>query len=187
MKSAAALCSTSQLRDGSERERSSRKTRPRNVGRHLYIRGLVAIVPTGLGNAARVARFCRWPAEHVPIGEPMRGLVPVRNPIAAGADHAVERSTSCRQGSAVISRDDFVDERIDDRIGYAGEILRAPLRGGLRGKKLRNESPGVLENPNRCTVRSKSKSSTRLRYCTGSTMRRLASMPSVPRFLMNVM
>src|SRR6266700_1038640 len=45
-------------------------------------------------------------------------------------------------------------------------------------KKLRNESPGVPENPNRCTVRSKSKSSTRLRYCTGSTTRRVASMPS---------
>ena len=51
-------------------------------------------------------------------------------------------------------------------------------------KKVRRELPGVFENPNRCTTISKSKSSTRLRYCTGSTIRNVASMPNVPRFLM---
>src|SRR5262245_14977263 len=59
----------------------------------LEFRRLVAIVPPSVGGAACVARFCRRPAEHVPIGEPMRGLVPVRNPIAARADHPVEHAT----------------------------------------------------------------------------------------------
>ena len=166
---------------------SRRPQELRRQWRHLYVRGLVAIVPPSLGNAARVARFCRWPAEHVPIGEPMRGLVPVRNPIAAGADHAVERSTSCRQDSAVTGRDDFVDERVDDRIGYAGEILRAPLRGGLRGKKAPQRIAGRARKAEPLHVRSKSKSSTRFRYCTASTIRSVASMPNVPRFLMNSM
>src|SRR4029450_903317 len=48
---------------------------------------LLAIVPPGLGDAARVARFGRGPAENVPISEPVRGLVPVRHPIAAAAAH----------------------------------------------------------------------------------------------------
>src|SRR5262249_16339989 len=39
-----------------------------------------------------------------------------------------------RQARAAIGCDDLVDERIDDRIGYAGEILRALHCGGLRGK-----------------------------------------------------
>ena len=45
----------------------------------------------------------------------------------------------------------------------------------------------VLEKLKRCIARSKSKSSTRLRYWTGSTMRKVASIPSMPRFLMNGM
>src|SRR5262249_43139011 len=40
-----------------------------------------------------------------------------------------------REVRAVVGGDDFVDERIDDRIGYAGEVLRAAHRGGLRGKE----------------------------------------------------
>src|SRR5262249_60014666 len=93
---------------------------------------LVAIVPPGLGGAARVARVRRGPAEHVPIGEPVRGLVPVRNPIAAGADHPVEYPAGRRQACAAIGCDDRVDERIYDWIGNAGEILPALHRGGLR-------------------------------------------------------
>src|SRR5262249_34098329 len=83
---------------------------------------LVAIVPPGFGGAARVAWLGRGPAEHVPIGEPVRGLVPVRNPIAAAADHPVERPAGHRQALTAIGGDDLVDERIDDRIGNAGEI-----------------------------------------------------------------
>src|SRR5262245_16290188 len=62
------------------------------IGRGLLIdhRRLVTIVPPGLRDAARVARLGRGPTEHVPIGEPVRSLVPVRNPID-GAQSA-ERS-----------------------------------------------------------------------------------------------
>src|SRR5262249_2114012 len=69
---------------------------------------LFAVVPPGLGHAARIARFGRGSAEHVPIGEPVRGLVPVGNPIAAGADHSVKHLASRYQAVAVISRDYFV-------------------------------------------------------------------------------
>src|SRR5262245_15340688 len=100
----------------------------------IYLRRRVAIVPPGLGDAACVARFGRGPAEHVPIGEPVRGLVPVRDPIAAAADHSVEHPAGRRQAHAAIGCDDLLDERIDDRIGDAGDILRALHRGGLRGK-----------------------------------------------------
>ena len=53
---------------------------------------LVAIVPPGFRHAAGIARLGRRPAEHVPIGDPVRRLVPVRDPVAAGADHPVERA-----------------------------------------------------------------------------------------------
>src|SRR5262249_55308654 len=109
---------------------------PRHLTRALLIdcRRLVTIVPPGLRDAARVARLGRGPAKHVPIGEPVGGLVPVRNPIAARADHSVEYPAGHRQARAAIGCDDLVDERIDDRIGNADKILRAPHRGGLRGK-----------------------------------------------------
>src|SRR5262245_1529464 len=106
------------------------------IGLGLLIerRRLVTIVPPGLRDAARVARFGRGPTKHVPIGQPVRGLVPVWDPIAAGADHPVEYPAGRRQARAAIGCDDLVDERIDDRIGNAGELLRALHRGGLRGK-----------------------------------------------------
>src|SRR5262249_11737920 len=100
----------------------------------IYLRRLIAVVPPGLGDAARVAWFDRGLAKHVPIGEPVRGLVPVRNPIAAGADHPVEHPARRRQARAVVCGNDLIDERIDDWIGNAGEILRALHRGGLRRK-----------------------------------------------------
>src|SRR6266542_1444791 len=131
------LSDVAELADGSRRSyRIGIVLAPRPLRRGLLIdrRRLVTIVPPGLRDAARVARFCRWSAEHVPIGEPVRGLVPVRNPIAAGADHPVEYPAGRRQARAAIGCDDLVDERIDDRIGNAGEILRALHRGGLRGK-----------------------------------------------------
>src|SRR5262249_2511416 len=108
----------------------------RHLRRGLLIdrRRLVTIVPPGLRDAARVARFGRGSAKHVPIREPVRGLVPVRNPIAARADHPVEYPAGRRQARAAIGFDDLINERIDDWIGNAGEILRALHCGGLRGK-----------------------------------------------------
>src|SRR5262249_22946739 len=127
------LSDVAELADGSLR---GIDLAPRHLTRGLLIdrRRLVTIVPPGLRDAARVARLGRGPAEHVPVGEPVRGLVPVRNPIAASTDHSVEYPAGHRQARAAIGGDDLVDERIDDRIGNAGKILRAPHRGRLRGK-----------------------------------------------------
>ena len=58
----------------------------------------------------------------------------MRNPIAAAADHPVERLAGRYQAVAAVGCDGHVDERIDDWIGNAGEILRAPHSGGRRGK-----------------------------------------------------
>src|SRR5262249_56172575 len=115
-----------------------------HVTRALLIgcRRLVTIVPPGLRDAARVARVGRGPTEHVPIGEPVRSLVPVRNPIAARADHSVEYPAGHRQARAAIGCDDLVDERIYDWIGNAGEIIRAVPFGGLRGKRNPQRAPG---------------------------------------------
>src|SRR5262249_42075048 len=75
---------------------------------------IVPMIPPGLREAPRAARLGREPANDVPIGEPVRGLVPVRNPIAARADHTVEYPTGHLQACAAIGCDDLVDERNDD-------------------------------------------------------------------------
>src|SRR5580698_10453902 len=78
------------------------------------------------------------------------------------------------------------------RASIAGSAMPARLlepfnAAACEEKKERSESPGVAEKLNRSTVMSKSEPSRRARYCTGSTIRNEASMPSVPRFLMNGM
>src|SRR5262249_60086858 len=81
-----ALCATFQAAaDRGEVASAVVKLASRRVSGGLLIdlRRLFVIVPPGLGDAAPVARFGRRPAEHVPVGEPVRGLVPVRNPIPA--------------------------------------------------------------------------------------------------------
>ena len=82
--------------------------------------------------------------------------------------------------AAGVGGDHALDQRIDYRIGDPAHVLRALDGGRIRRKKVRSDSPGVFEKPNRCTMMSKSKSSTRFRYCTGSTIRKLALIPSVP-------
>ena len=70
---------------------AARRTRPRAPccggcgpgGRQpaLELRRLVGVVPPGLGHAARVARLGVRLAEHVPVGDPVRRLVPARDPV----------------------------------------------------------------------------------------------------------
>src|SRR3974390_1103693 len=93
---------------------------------------LIAIVPPGIGNAAEIARLRRRAAEHVPIGDPMGGPVPVRDPVAPCADDAVKRATGSGELVPRLGSDNDVDEGINRRIGDAGEILRAPGCGGSR-------------------------------------------------------
>src|SRR5215218_6419068 len=61
---------------------------------------LVLIVPPGLRNAARKSRLFWRKPEHIPVGDAVRRQVPMRNPVAAGADHAVKRATRDGQVAA---------------------------------------------------------------------------------------
>src|ERR1700730_10302429 len=62
-------------------------------------------------------------------------LVPLRYPVAPAADDPVE-SLACRQHwRAPRSCDHSLDQRVDDRIGYAAHVLRSLHGGRPRGKK----------------------------------------------------
>src|SRR5262249_41592843 len=113
---------------------SSVRIRAGSTGAEFH--GLLPIVPPGLRNAARVARICRRPREQVPIREPMRRLVPVRNPVSPGTDDAVERPAGAHHRGPRLGRDDPVDQSVDHRIGDAGQILRA-LDRRRRGGEIR--------------------------------------------------
>src|SRR5262249_58598298 len=65
-----------------------------------------------------------WAAEHVPIREPMRVIVPLRDPVTARAHHAVEGPACGRERPAVFRGDYLLDQRIDDRIGDAGKVVQ---------------------------------------------------------------
>src|SRR6185437_15647032 len=93
---------------------------------------LVAVIPPGFRNTPEIARSCRGPIEHVPIGDPVRRQIPVRNPIAARTEHTVECPAGYSEFVARLGGDDVADHRVDRRIDNAGMILRAFDRGGLR-------------------------------------------------------
>ncbi len=82
----------------------------------------------------------------------------------------------------------FSTMRIDHRVGDSREIERARQLGGLRGHvgtqrvARRGGEIEALRWSGRNRIRPR-----RLRNCTGSTMRSVASMPIVCRFLMNGM
>src|SRR6516164_787782 len=92
----------------------------------------IAVVPPGIGNTAEIVRLRRRAAEHVPIGDPMGGQVPVRDPVAPCADDAVKRATGSGELVPRLGGNNDVDEGINCRIGDAGEILSAPGCGGSR-------------------------------------------------------
>src|SRR5271166_4922259 len=95
---------------------------------------LFPIIPPGFRNAAPKARLDRRPSENIPKREPMRGLVPVRNPIAPAPDDAVERLAGGDQIRTSIGCDDPLDNGVDNGISDTGQILRSLQIGGLRGK-----------------------------------------------------
>src|ERR1700735_589180 len=68
-------------------------------GRPVF-RGLCRVIPPSVGNTAKIARLRRRSAEYVPVGDPVRGLIPVWNPVAAGANDAVERTAGRHQRGA---------------------------------------------------------------------------------------
>src|SRR5579863_2758704 len=59
----------------------------------------------------------------------------MRYPVAASADQAIERAASGYQRGPAFGGNDDVDQRIDRRIGNAGEVVRALERRRLRGKE----------------------------------------------------
>jgi len=105
---------------------------PQELAFLFHFHRLVAIVPPGLRNPAEVARLAGRMAEHIPIGDPVRRFVSVRNPVAPGADDAIERLAGGDQLGPRPGGDNNVDQRVHRRIGDAGQILRAPGGGGHR-------------------------------------------------------
>ena len=100
----------------------------------MQLRRLGRIGPPGRRNAPEIARLGGREAEHVPIGDPVRRFVPVRNPVAAGAKDAIERLAGGDELCPRLGGDDGGDQRVDHRVGNPGEILRALGGGRLRGK-----------------------------------------------------
>ena len=150
---------------------------------------LSRIVPPGLRHAAGIARLCRAAGRTRP------------NRRSSATPCTSAESSSARRGSrgrargrrwsvrrAISAAMICVDQRVDRRIGDAGEILRALQRGRLRREigaqriaRRRREAEALDRDVEIEVVDAL------LRYCTGSTMRSVASMPSVARFLMNGM
>ena len=72
----------------------------------------------------------------------MRRLVPVRYPVPASADHAVEGAAGGGEAGLELAAMIASIERIDCRIRHAGKVVLSPGRRRLRGKCERSESPG---------------------------------------------
>src|SRR5947208_4163999 len=83
---------------------------------------LLLIVPPCLWSAARKTGLFRRKTEHVPVGDTMRRQIPVRYPVAAGADHAVEGAARHGEVSSRLGLKDFFEKRLYHRIRNAGEI-----------------------------------------------------------------
>src|SRR3984893_15590414 len=84
-------------------------------------RCLAGVIPPGFGNAAKVAWLRGGTAENVPVGDPMGRLVPLRNPVAPGADDAVECPAGGGQLRPGLCGEDGVDQGVDRGFGDAGE------------------------------------------------------------------
>ena len=82
-------------------------------------------------NAALVARLHGRPAELVPVGDVVGRLVPLRHPVVAGAQHAVERTRGRLQLLAALGLQHLGDQRVDDGMADAGQVAAAVGLGGL--------------------------------------------------------
>ena len=113
---------------------------PGIAGLPIELRRFFAVVPPGLGRAARITRFCRGAAEHVPIGEPVGGFVPVRHPIAARANHPVEGAACRRQiGTCELAASGLVKRLValtHEHANFSRELSsNLPLRGLPEGRE----------------------------------------------------
>src|SRR6516164_4850712 len=108
----------------------------------LDFRPFSGVIPPSFGNGAEITRLRRRAAEYVPIGDPVRGFVPVGNPVAAGAYDAVQGAAGGDQRRARAGGDDGFDQRVDRRVGDAGEIVGPFERRGLGREKRAQRIPG---------------------------------------------
>src|SRR6202522_3835198 len=93
------------------------------LSRSLDFRCPGRVIPPGFRNTAEIAGLRRRPPEDIPVCDPVRRLVPMGNPVTAGADDAVERTTSGGQRGPGRRGDDGVNQSVDRRIGDAGEVV----------------------------------------------------------------
>src|SRR3954447_9485564 len=89
----------------------------------LYLGRLAGIVPPGFRRAARVAGLGWWTTKGIPIGDPMRRLVPLGNPIAPGADQPVQRTAGDGELGPRLRRDDAFDHGVDRGARHARQVL----------------------------------------------------------------
>src|SRR6266702_6047402 len=80
-------------------------------------------------------------SDHVSLGDPVRGLVPLRDPVPSATEQAIERAAGGGERRAALGGDDLLDQCIDGRIGDAGEIVRALGRRRLGGEKRTQSIP----------------------------------------------
>src|SRR5215471_15416812 len=92
-----------------------RRLKGRKLAGLLELCRLVAVEPPGFRNAARVARLGRRAPEHVPIGDPVRRLVPAGHPVVLGAEYAIERTAGDVEALAVVGRDRLLDQSVHRR------------------------------------------------------------------------
>src|SRR5215204_6604783 len=123
---------------------------------------LLGVVPPRPRRAGGVFRPRRGPREHVPIGDVFLRAEPHRDHVAAGAQHPVERAGGDVELRPRIGLRDLADQRVDSRIGDAGDVARAGRRGGLRRdrKSTRlNSSHTVISYAVFCLKKKKNKKS----------------------------
>src|SRR5436190_21187592 len=95
------------------------------LSRLIELCRLLAVIPPGIGDATTIAWLGRRSPEHVPVGDPVRRLVPCRNPIAPSAEYAIERAAGDMQIGAGLRGDDLVEQGIDHGVSDAGHIAGA--------------------------------------------------------------
>ncbi len=91
--------------------------------------------PPGIRDGQCIARLRLRSTKRVPVCEPMRGLVPMRYPVAPAANDAVQSLARGHQSRPAVGCNHTLDQRINDRVRDAAHILRSLHGGGSRGEE----------------------------------------------------
>src|SRR6478752_10507071 len=84
---------------------------------------LIAILPPCLWNSAEIAGFAGRTIENIPIGDPVRRFVPMRDPVSSGADDAIKRLAGGREVRAGLGSNNSVNKCVHRWIGDASPVL----------------------------------------------------------------